>query len=439
MRVSSLSMVILNCGQKQEKCFNRCRLAFTSETGQPSELNSGGNYNMPNIEKNNYFINGKWTASLDNAFVTGGTEAFLADVEKSKLKSIFKNKDNNSIRTTSSVENPNNANIPLKSTTVKCNDLSVIVDKSAHIQINYGPNGEHLFLEASDLAPHVTMDDVGKSIITGGVRFLDPFDQNDWAKTGAKTGWPTAADTRVPEGVANLKFANNRGIFINTADTVGQAYGVHPRGLVLNEGNSVIFAFQQDVLNPDIKFGAWSVLPFRVREGKQAFAVFPVQDEIATRYGDLDAKEFDEARESGKWSVFGDKRKFFMVDASKAANKKSDFMGKGTDWSMFATEGDDHVWVIRSSFNENDIDKIFKIYSEGKKGGGKNYIELEAIASRVAAGQKSTLVYRLDKVSLKDLGLSKVPKRLTKTNMKEVLQQAAYFIENNMVNLRRAA
>lgn len=214
---------------------------------------------------------------------------------------------------------------------------------------------------------------------------------------------------------------------------------MHPKGLVLNEGNSVIFAFQQDVLNPDIRFGAWSVLPFRVKEGKKAFAVFSVQDEIAKRFGDLDAKEFDEACESGKWSIFGDKRKFFMVDASKASNKKSDFMGKGTDWSMFATEGDDHIWVIRSSFNENDIDKIFKIYSEGEKGGGKNYVELEAIAPRVGKGQKSTLIYRLDRVSLKDLGLSKTPKRLTRANMKEVLQQAAYFIENNMVNLRKLA
>lgn len=68
MRVSSLGMVILSCGQQQKRYFNQYRwLAFTSETEQPSGFN-GGEYNMPNIVKNNYFINGKWTVSLNNVF-----------------------------------------------------------------------------------------------------------------------------------------------------------------------------------------------------------------------------------------------------------------------------------------------------------------------------------------------------------------------------------
>lgn len=428
MRILFMPAVKLSYEQKQN-CSNQYQPAFA---GFDQPFISGG-FNMPYIGKNNYYINSVMTKLFDNAFATGDTSAFLAAVNNSKLKPIFDN-NTNIAYSTSFVPNNDSIRFPINSATVTSGDLSFTVNKSGHTQIYYGPNGEHLFLKVTDLSASVTMDAVGKSIIAGGgggMRCFDPFDQNDWP-----VAWPTAEETRAPEGVANLTFDNSKkGVFINTPPLVGQTYKTHPRALVLNEGNSIIFACQQEVYNSKTKFGAWSILPFRIKEGKKAVAVFPINEESIQKFKDSNAEEFNEIRKSGQWSIFdNNKKNFFMVDASKPSTK-SDLLSSATDWGVFGTEGDDFVWVIRSCFEDNESEKMFKIYSECEAGGGTKYTELEFIAPRVKAGEKSTLVYRLDKVSLKEMGLP----TLTKENMDKILKLAASIIEDKIALLRKIA
>lgn len=386
----------------------------------------------------NQYRNKIWSQKFDLAFTTGDVSHFLNYVNaKSRLKPLFLPTSTSDIRQQSSLEDKTNKDFPVTSLSLtalsKPNDIKITAGKSGHIQIRNQALGE-LFVEKPDLN-NVNMDEINKDIISGGARGFDPFDQKDWQKVLGRE-WPTAEDTRDKNGVAKLSFdKSGKGILIDTPSSVGQAYKTRPRAMALldSEHNSVILAFQQENNNPDIDFGAWSILPFKIREGKKTLAVFPIEKRTANKYNNSSNTETEEIRESEQWNI--DKsNKFFIIDASKPSDK-SEHIDPDADWCMFATEGDDTVCLVRSCYKDSTEEKQFKAFSGKEENGGTRYIELEFIAPKVKTGKKSTIVYRMDFIPLKKMGLPE----LTEQNLNETMEKAANVINDEVDRMRKTS
>lgn len=387
--------------------------------------------------RDNKLSNKLWSTFVDMVFKNGDTNGFLNYVNRrSVLKPLFPSEKAGYIHS-SSKPNVASSEFPLERAklTSEKSGLSVTVDKSGHIQISNPELGGNLCVERADLDKIKGMDETGKDIIADGVRGFDPHPQDDWVKTPMGTGWPTSPDTRAKEGVAALSFDKSKqAVLLDTPQSVGQGYLTHPRAFTIldEKNNSIIFAFQQENRNPNVDFGAWSVLPFKFREGKKTLTIFPIEARTAQRFKDAHGADMQELHASGQWSI-DESNKFLTVDASKTS-PKSEYMDPDADWSIIATEGDEHVCILRSCYKDSTAEKQFKVYSGSHDNGGMDYIENEFIAPRVPNGQKSTLVYRADFVSLNQLGLPK----LTAENMKEVLQRAAKLVEEKIDKIRKS-
>jgi hypothetical protein len=398
-------------------------LDYTTTTRNFPVMFKGYNYISQNQNLNEF-----WTRQVDDVFKNKDASAFLDHINTaSNLKPLFRNvMDKKTIE--KSTENNDCGGIfavdALNLTTGQ-NGIKVKASKSSHLQVINEQTGK-LFVEKSDL-DGTKLDSTGKSIIAGGVRWLDPFDQADW-QTVLGRQWPPADETRAKDGVANLSFdKSGKGILLETPDSVGQSYKTHPRALtILDSGNnSVIFAFQQENNNSEIDFGAWSIFPFKIKEGKETRVVFPVEKGTADKYLSKH-NDFSEINESGQWHLDESKR-FFTVNTSKPS-PKSEHIGSDTNWCLFATEGDSHISLVRSVYKENTGEKQFKIYSGDESGGGTKYAELEFIAPKVKAKNKSTLVCRLDFIPLEKLGITE----LTKENIDEAVKQTAEFLNKDI-------
>lgn len=387
--------------------------------------------------RDNKRCNNLWSSFVDMVFKNGDTNFFLNYVNnKSVLKPLFP------ATGAGKVQNLSRANIdasefPLESATLRSvmGNLAVTVDKSGHIQIKNPDLGGNLFVERTDLDKVKGMDEVGKDIIANGVRGFDPHSQDDWHKTPMGTGWPTSPDTRAKEGVAKLSFdKSKRAIIMDTPETVGEGYETHPRAFTIldDKNNSVVFAFQQENHSHQADFGAWSVLPFKFRPGKKTLTIFPIEERTVQRFENKLGDDMKELHASGQWDIDASKR-FLTVDASKPC-PKSEYMDPDADWSIIATEGDEHICLLRSCYKDSTPEKQFKVYSGDQDNGGMHYIENEFIGPRVPKGKKSTLVYRADFVSLNELGLPK----LTKDNMSDVLKEAAAMVQERIDKIKNA-
>lgn len=432
MNVSFTNKVLPNYFTGIQKLVSIPSFSHTKETKLPSV---GSAFYPVSINRTNVYQNQIWSQMFDTAFQTGNVSQLLNYINsQSKLRPLFPATTVCDLRQTSYVKDPDNKDFPIVSSTIKAqskpHDLSVTATKSGHIQIDHDYFGK-LFIERNELDK--IMDDVNKDIIADGARGFDPFDQDDWNKVIGRN-WPTAEDTRAKEGVSNVYFdQSGLGILLDTPLTVGKSYQTRPKGLTIldSENNSVIIGFQQENQNPSVDFGAWSILPFRIRDNKKTMAIFPIESRTIDQYQTAGSENILEMQKSGQWQV-DNKNKFFIVDASKPS-PKSEYIDPDADWCILGAEGDDKVYLVRSCFKDNSDSKQFKAFSGSEKGGGTKYVELEFIAPKVKKNSKSTLIYRLDFISLSQMGLP----ALTKENMDTVLKQSASDINNRMDMVRK--
>lgn len=409
-------------------------------------LNFKGNYMLgsDNQDKNRI-----WTKKFDEAFENNDTEEFLNFInQRTKLKPIFTHTSNSDLTTilnpkhilspilASSVEStamqskiskdPTNIAFPISNIALITNNISITANKTGHIQINNSSLG-NLFVERSAFENDNNMQVSDKDIIADGARGFDPFDQDDWTKVIGRK-WPTAENTRDPNGVALLSLdKSHKAVLLNTDDSITSSYGTKPRAIAIldKENNSVILAFQQENQNADIDFAAWSILPFKIREGKKTIAIFPADKKTIKNYKNLKNNELHEIRQSSQWDI--DENKFFVVDVSKPS-AKTEYTDPYADWCLFATQGEDTACLVRSCYKDHTDNQQFKVFSGQEDLGGTKYFELEFIAPKVKKNQKSTLVYRIEFISLKKLGFD----TLNEENMDSQIKEIGKTIENKM-------
>lgn len=408
---------------------------------------------LPNVAfKGNYVLgldnqerNRIWTKKFDEAFETNNTEEFLNFINhKTRLKPIFTTTSNGSFseilnplsvfNTISGLKTEENnlkseiikdtenkefsiQNITLK-TQDKTDNIALIVNKTGHIQINNASLG-NLFIERNDLEKATNMKEYDKDTIADGARGFDPFDQEDWPKVIGRK-WPTAENTRDLNGVAKLSIdKTKKAILLNTNESITSSYGTKPKAMAIldKENNSVILAFQQENKNSNVDFAAWSILPFKIREGKKTVAIFPTDKKTLKNYKNPENQELQEIRQSQQWDT--DENKFFVVDVSKPS-EKTEHTDPYADWCLFATQGEDTACLVRSCYKDNTDNKQFKVFSGQEDLGGTKYFELEFIAPKVKKNEKSTLVYRIEFISLKKMGFESLNEQNMNTQIKEI-------------------
>jgi hypothetical protein len=370
--------------------------------------------------KKNQVRNILWTENFDKAFELQDCREFLQFInDQTRLKPLFDATSHNDIIDYKKEKNSENKEFPTQKITIHANtkpsNLSIIVDKSAHVQIKNSYLG-NLFISRNELRYNCKMDSINRDIIADGARGFDPFDQEDWPKViGAQ--WPTAQNTRDPKGVAKLIIdKSKKAVLLDTNDEITSSYGTKPRAMAIldNENDSVILAFQQENKHPNIDFAAWSILPFKIREGKKTFAVFPSDKKTIESFQDETDETMDEIRNSEQWDV--DKGKFFVVDVSKPSSK-TEYLDPYADWCIFATQDEDTICLARSCYKDKSKNKQFKVFSGQADLGGTKYVELEFIAPKVQQGEKSTLVYRIDFIPLKKIGIDSLSAENIDENM----------------------
>lgn len=348
-----------------------------------------------NNEQRNKF----WTKKFDKAFRLQDISILLQFINKrTRLRPFFDDFYNYTF-TETSVELGDNEQFPINKAKIISDIITLEAQKNAHIQVHHSALG-NLFIEKERLAESIKLTPEDKDIISGGVRGFDPFDQADWVKI-VKNNWITAPETREPSGVCTLSFdKKKRAIFLDTPPSIIKAYGTKPRAISIldSENNSIIFAFQQENFNKEFDFAAWSVLPFEVVADKKTLCIFKTEKNQIKQY--QNANKFESMRTNPKWKVDGDR--FFIIDISKSETK-TEYLDPYVDWCAFVREDSDAVILLRSCYGDKTENNQFRIFSAKKYYGGSRYIEAEFIAPKVGAGEKSTLIYRLDFISLNDL------------------------------------
>ena len=269
---------------------------------------------------------------------------------------------------------------------------SISVDRHGHIQIT--ENGKKLFITKEELIKSNVMDKESAHIIGNGIRGFDPANQDDWVKTQVARVWPPSEDTRNKNGVATPFIdKSNKAVLFTSPDSVGKAYGVNPRGMVaINHDSSVIIAYQQNNNNREIDFSAWSIAPFKIPDGKKALVLFPNSSKEDT----------SKINNNPKWKIKDD---IVLLDPSKKGNTAG-FIGKKASWALFAVEGSDKAYLMRSIYSGNEFNNdIFKAFCLG--GENTKYLEIEFMAPRVKQNEKSTIACKIEPIYLKDYGLEK--------------------------------
>ncbi len=377
-----------------------------------------------------------WTKHFDDAFDEKDCSDFLKFIdEKTRLKPLFEISSQQINLEYQIDKNEKNKKFPVTQIQItgknKTEEITITADKSAHIQIKNSYKGE-LFIKRNDFKDAKNINEIDKDIIAEGARGFDPFDQEDWPKVIGRQ-WPTASNTRDQNGVAILSAdKSKKAIFLDTYDSITSSYGTKPRAMAImdNINKSVILAFQQENQNPNIEFAAWSILPFKIEEGKKTLALFPTHRKAIQKFKDKTDASLNEIRNSDQWE--SDKDKFFVVEVSKPSDK-TEYLDSYADWCIFASQDDDKICLARSCYKDKTESIQFKVFSGKETSGGTKYVEIEFIAPKVAQNEKSTLVYRIDFIELKDLNID----ALTQESIEENIIKIGELIDQK-VNWARA-
>jgi hypothetical protein len=331
---------------------------------------------------------------------------------------------------------------------VRSGQTSVNVLKNGHIQINNQKSGP-LFISNTELKEF--MDEQNAALIGDGIRGLDPADQYSWEKMpDIKTQWPPDMNTTL--GPIQLKAdKSGQAIMFDAPDSVGKAYKTKPRGLISVDpaDDSVIVAFQQTNNNPDFKLGSWTIAPFKVPAGKRVVAAFPVEQPFIDKYKEaqqLVSGEIKSPTESQKandlqyligqeqWNLDKD-QKVMLLNPEKPGNMNG-MWDNVSNWTVYAVEGSDQAVVMRSIYRNTHPDQLKAFIL----GGDAKYTELELTSPRVKKGEKSTLIYKIDFVPLKDIFAGNEQKfdKFTAENMNEQVTVVTGLLKDKITDIRRS-
>lgn len=245
-----------------------------------------------------------------------------------------------------------------------------------------------------------------KEIISGGVRFLDPWPQSEWEKTSLGKNWPP--DPYTTKGPLRLSADKNKqAILMDTNHpsciNVGKTYGVAPRGIITvnPEDSSVILAVQQSNINsnPSIKLAPWIIAPIKVPEGKRSLAAIPVHNE-STVQPETKANNISDwlkvIETNNQWKL--DKQNEFIILDPLKHGQQSKLNTQNTNWALYAIEESDKVIVMRSLYKHPDQFQAFVRSSNETK--NAEYLELEYTGPKVPPGYNSTVVVKWDFVPI---------------------------------------
>lgn len=344
-----------------------------------------GRVNMENLNKNISNV-------FDEAFVNMNTDNLSALVDK-LLPPIQENK------TSINAKLDNSSKIA----TLQGKDVSITVNDRSRFHIFL--DGERLTLDDTDV-PETRWSNwknedrsIGeiRDIIFGG-RSLDPYPQLSWNdKEIINSNWPDLKTTLGPVKLDFNSSGNSKAIFVKpNSSQIGATYGIIPRGtIMINQDSSITMAFQIEntCKTIDNKTGKpyiwapWTILPLKLSE--KGAANNP--DELVAFPGKLSQKA------GKKWSkVKIDNTDFVILNPYVFDTKEAEkTFYPDTNWSVIARKGSDKVILMRTVYNHTDQ---FQVYN-----GQPEYVELEATAPLVPPGGKSTVITKLDFISLSKL------------------------------------
>lgn len=243
-----------------------------------------------------------------------------------------------------------------------------------------------------------------KEIISGGVRFLDPWPQSEWEKTSLGKNWPP--DPFTTKGPVRISAANyNQALFLDTNHpsclNVGKTYGVIPKAIITvnPQDSSVTLAVQQENTNSNqsIKLAPWVIAPIKVPKDKKAIAAFPVQKSVidaldnATNVNSL-PDWLKSVKANDKWKI-DNQNDVILIDPS-APGAESKLNTQNTNWAVYAIEGSDKAILMRSIYDHPDQFQAF--VRKPSNSDKAEYLELEYTGPKVSPGNKSCVVVKWD-------------------------------------------
>lgn len=256
-----------------------------------------------------------------------------------------------------------------------------------------------------------------KSIISGGIRFLDPWPQASWEKTALKRVWPPDPyTTRGPLRLTADK--TNQAILMDTEHpsclNVGKTYGVVPKAIatVNPVDSSVILAVQIENknTNPVLGLAPWVVAPVKTPQSVKALAAFPVSKTVSQEIIKPKTESIPDwlrsIHQNSKWKA--DSQNDIMIIDPAAPGNQSKLNTNDTNWALYAIEGSDKAIVIRSMYNHKDHFQAF--VKNSSEQGQSEYLELEYTGPKVTPGNKSVVVIKWEFVPLSALSNGQLQK-----------------------------
>ncbi len=236
-------------------------------------------------------------------------------------------------------------------------------------------NGERLFITEEELRA-AGRDEPTVLTAKGGIRLCDPYDQKNWPKALQRI-WPPADSTAGDKVLKKLTPIAN-GNIIETNDSVGKEYEVHPSGIVVTDktkGRIYIFSRLENH-HPSINWGTWVIAPFKVSKENGAVALVP-------HYENDDTARIQNNK---KWEK---RNKYILLD-TVPDGEMSDIVGNANH-AIIAKSASKDAFVIRRLSGQNG-----KIKVHCPAGKNCEYVELEHMGPEVPSGENSSIAYVID-------------------------------------------
>jgi hypothetical protein len=255
------------------------------------------------------------------------------------------------------------------------------VELSSKGMIQIYVNGQLLFISSERLAERIETKG-NASIVGRGIRGLDPTSQSNWKATPLQREWPPS-----PQQDITAHIDPNQVLYFETP--FNPDYEVKTSGMVglMPHESSVLWAYEQDNQNAEKNWGAWTIAPFDVPQGKRVLNAYPVSPAFPNTY----AKDL---RQNKQWQYIESKG-VVMVHPEIQGGFLDPF-NDSTNWTLHAIEGNSYAIVLRTVYKEPFVDKAKSCMVEG----AATYIENEFMGPKVPKGQKSIIACRLDVLPL---------------------------------------
>jgi hypothetical protein len=322
-----------------------------------------------NVQAYNRFLSMNFDLSVKNK----NLKPFL-DIVQAQLPSLTMAKSTQKIEAAQSQVLKNN-NLQLSN-----HDFVVPMDVelSPNGMIQIFVEGKPLFISSERLAERIETK-ANASIVGSGIRGLDPCSQLDWKTTPLEREWPPSKQ----QAVTRYSDVKNKALYFETP--INADYQVKTSGMValIPDESSVVWAYEQNNMNPTKTWGAWTIAPLDVPAGKRVVNAYPASQAFSKTYAHALNKE-------GQWQYNADKG-VVIVHPEKAGNFLDPF-DDSTSWTLHAIEGNKYAIVLRTIYKDAFVDKAKSCMVEGKA----TYVENEFMGPKVSKGQSSIVSCRLD-------------------------------------------